>query len=72
MVCRRVEQSGDRIRLSVADKRLDLLVDEREVARRLAEQVPPSTTSRGYRALYERSVLQAPQGCDFDFLVPRA
>ena len=65
-------RDGDRIRLSVADKRLDLLVDEREVARRLAEQVPPSTTSRGYRALYERSVLQAPQGCDFDFLVPRA
>ncbi|MFO1398287.1 MAG: dihydroxy-acid dehydratase [Burkholderiales bacterium] len=65
-------RDGDRIRLSVADKRLDLLVDEREVARRLAEQVPPPATHRGYRALYERSVLQAPQGCDFDFLVPRA
>ncbi len=62
-------RDGDRIRLSVAGKRLDLLVDEREIARRLAERAPASAPDRGYRALYERSVLQAPQGCDFDFLV---
>jgi dihydroxy-acid dehydratase len=61
-------RDGDRIRLSVAQRRLDLLVDEREVARRLAERAPPAATRRGYRALYERSVLQAPRGCDFDFL----
>jgi len=61
-------RDGDRIRLSVAQRRLDLLVDEREVARRLTGRAPPAATRRGYRALYERSVLQAPQGCDFDFL----
>jgi len=62
-------RNGDRIRLSVAGKRLDLLVDQREIARRLAEHTPAPASARGYRALYERSVLQAPQGCDFDFLV---
>jgi dihydroxy-acid dehydratase len=61
-------RDGDRIRLSVAQKRLDLLVDAREIARRLAERPPPAQRNRGYRALYERSVLQAPRGCDFDFL----
>lgn len=61
-------RTGDRIRLSVAEKRLDLLVDGREVARRLAERRPPSVPKRGYKALYRRSVLQAPDGCDFDFL----
>ncbi len=61
-------RDGDRIRLSVAQKRLDLLVDAREIARRLAERPPPAQRHRGYRALYERSVLQAPRGCDFDFL----
>ncbi len=63
-------RDGDRIRLSVAQKRLDLLVDEREIARRLAGHVPAPAPTRGYRALYDRCVLQAPRGCDFDFLVP--
>jgi dihydroxy-acid dehydratase len=61
-------QNGDRIALSVANRRLDLLVDEREIARRLAARPAPTPPSRGYAALYHRSVLQAPQGCDFDFL----
>jgi dihydroxy-acid dehydratase len=64
-------RNGDRIALSVARRRLDLLVDEREVARRLAEQIPASAPTRGYAALFHRSVLQAPEGCDFDFLTGR-
>jgi dihydroxy-acid dehydratase len=60
--------NGDRIALSVANRRLDLLVDEREIARRLAARPAPTPPSRGYAALYHRSVLQAPHGCDFDFL----
>jgi dihydroxy-acid dehydratase len=65
-------RNGDRIRLSVAEKRLDLLIDAREIARRCAERPAPSSSTRGYRALYERSVLQAPRGCDFDFLADAA
>jgi dihydroxy-acid dehydratase len=64
-----IVQNGDRIVLSVATKRIDLLVDENEVKRRLAIWSPPPAPARGYSALYRRTVLQAPQGCDFDFLV---
>ncbi|MBS0223227.1 MAG: dihydroxy-acid dehydratase [Proteobacteria bacterium] len=62
-------QNGDRIRLSIAEKRLDLLVDQTEIEKRLRAFLPPPGPARGYQALYHRSVLQAPQGCDFDFLV---
>jgi dihydroxy-acid dehydratase len=61
-------RSGDRIRLSVREKRIDLLVDPAEIARRLAARVAPPVPRRGYKALYRRSVLQASGGCDFDFL----
>jgi dihydroxy-acid dehydratase len=69
-------RDGDPIRLDVAGRRIDLLVDEAELSRRRtafhaggargAAPVP----SRGYAALFHRSVLQADEGCDFDFLVP--
>ena len=61
-------RDGDRIRLSASQKRVDLLVDPAEVARRLAGHAPPPAPARGYKALYRRSVTQAPEGCDFDFL----
>ena len=61
-------RNGDRIRLSVAEKRIDLLVDAPEVARRLQAFSPPPKPSRGYKALYRNTVTQAPEGCDFDFL----
>ena len=61
-------RNGDRIRLSVAEKRIDLLVEASEIARRLESWQSPPVPSRGYAALYRRSVLQAPEGCDFDFL----
>jgi dihydroxy-acid dehydratase len=61
-------RSGDRIRLSVAGKRIDLLISDEELKKRLAGHVPPAAPARGYAALYQRSVTQAPEGCDFDFL----
>ena len=61
-------RNGDRIRLSVRDKRIDLLVDQGEIAKRLAAHKPMQAPPRGYAALYHRSVTQAPLGCDFDFL----
>ena len=60
-------QTGDRIRLSVADRRLDLLVDEAELAKR-TPKADLADPPRGYKRLYADHVLQAPQGCDFDFL----
>ena len=65
-------RNGDRIRLSVAAKRIDLLVDPAEIQRRLAGFAPPPVPSRGYKALYRRTVTQAPEGCDFDFLAGAA
>jgi L-arabonate dehydrase len=66
-------RSGDRIRLDVAGRALDLLVDEAELARRRAGWTPPEPKDeRGYRRLYERHVLQANEGCDFDFLRGRS
>jgi dihydroxy-acid dehydratase len=61
-------RNGDRIRLSIRNKRIDLLVEQDEIARRLEGFEPPPKPARGYKALYRRSVTQAPEGCDFDFL----
>ena len=62
-------RNGDRIRLSVRERSIDLLVDESELARRRAEWRPRvDIPARGYRKLYFDHVLQADQGCDFDFL----
>ena len=62
-------KTGDLIRLSVAEKRLDLLVEENELGRRRAEALPPpAAPARGYALLHAREVLQADRGCDFGFL----
>jgi dihydroxy-acid dehydratase len=66
-------ETGDRIRLDVQQRRLDLLVDEGELAqRREAWQPPERKDERGYRRLYEDNVLQANEGCDFGFLRGRS
>jgi dihydroxy-acid dehydratase len=61
-------RSGDRIRLSVRERRLELLVPEEELARRRSAWHPPEKPPRGYAKLYSDHVLQADGGCDFDFL----
>jgi dihydroxy-acid dehydratase len=62
-------KNGDRIRLSVKDRRIDLVVDETELAKRGAAWRPPvAVPARGYAKLYMEHVLQAEHGCDFDFL----
>ncbi|WP_172330126.1 dihydroxy-acid dehydratase [Mangrovicoccus sp. HB161399] len=64
-------RDGDRIRMSVAERKLELLVSEEELARRRAEMPPaPAVERRGYDRLYHREILQAEAGCDFRFLVP--
>jgi dihydroxy-acid dehydratase len=62
-------RNGDRIRLSVSERRLDLILSEAELAERRAAYRPVAPQARrGYARLYLQSVLQAELGCDFDFL----
>jgi dihydroxy-acid dehydratase len=66
-------RDGDLIRLDVASRRLDLVVDVAELAaRRDAWEPPACKDERGYRRLHVEHVLQANEGCDFDFLRGRA
>jgi len=63
-------ENGDRIRLDTDRRSLDVLVDERALAaRRAAWQPRRPPTARGFVHMYERHVLQADKGCDFDFLL---
>jgi dihydroxy-acid dehydratase len=65
-------RDGDEIVLDATTGRLDLLVEDRELARRATEARPSASSARrGYERLYLDHVLQADQGCDFDFLVDR-
>jgi dihydroxy-acid dehydratase len=62
-------KNGDRIRLSVRDRKIDLLVSEAELQKRRSGWKSPATAPvRGYAKLYMDHVLQAEHGCDFDFL----
>jgi dihydroxy-acid dehydratase len=62
-------RDGDPIQLDVPRRRLDLLVDEAELGRRRAAWTPPPPPfARGYGRLFLDHVLQANEGCDFDFL----
>jgi dihydroxy-acid dehydratase len=68
-------QNGDLIKLDTAARRIDLLVDDAELARRKAAWQPPAIMTgmekqRGYRKLYLQTVTQAEDGCDFDFMMP--
>jgi len=62
-------KNGDRIRLSVRERKIDLLVDDKELQkRRSVWKAPVTAPNRGYAKLYMDHVLQAEHGCDFDFL----
>jgi dihydroxy-acid dehydratase len=61
-------RDGDVIRLDCKGRRLDMKVDDAELARRKTQWKPPEQPKRGYRRLYTERVTQAEKGCDFDFL----
>ena len=64
-------ETGDRIRLDVAARRLELLVPEEELAARRGRWSPPPAhpgSERGYLRLFLDTVTQADHGCDFDFM----
>jgi dihydroxy-acid dehydratase len=66
-------RDGDLIRLDVEGRVLDLIVADAELAARRRDWRPPEKKDdRGYRRLYEDRVLQANEGCDFDFLRGRS
>jgi dihydroxy-acid dehydratase len=65
-----VVQEGDYIELDCATGRLHLDIPQQELDARLADwQAPQQLLIGGYRQLYIDHVMQADQGCDFDFLV---
>ena len=67
-------RNGDRIRLDVPARRIELLVSDEELAQRRAQWQPAAERpgdERGYRKLFLDTVTQADRGCDFDFLVPK-
>lgn len=62
-------RDGDEVELNVPERRLAMLVDEDELARRRAEWMPPEPRyERGYGWMFSRHIEQADKGCDFDFL----
>jgi dihydroxy-acid dehydratase len=68
-----IVQDGDEIKLNVTQRRLDLLVSDQEMEKRLSRWSPPQSEHlRGFPRLYIDHVLQADEGCDFDFLRPRS
>jgi dihydroxy-acid dehydratase len=70
-----IVRTGDIITCDVEARKLQLEVSDEEIQQRIAErkanastEIPDKSTRRGYRALYTRSVNQAEEGADFDFL----
>ena len=62
-------ENGDRIRVSVARRSVDLLVDEQTLAARRARRSPaPGPATRGHSWLHDQFITQAEEGCDFSFL----
>src|SRR5258707_571396 len=64
-------KNGDMIRLDVARRSIDLLVDAAELEKRHAALAPATTprwAKRGYAHLFNLTILQADEGCDFDFM----
>lgn len=63
-------KDGDMIQLDITQGTLDVLVSDQELKQRKEEWKPPVfNKERGYTKLYRTHVLQASEGCDFDFLL---
>jgi dihydroxy-acid dehydratase len=62
-------RTGDRIRVDLERRSIDMLVDEAELARRRAAWTAPDPkATRGYNWMFARHITQADKGCDFDYL----
>jgi dihydroxy-acid dehydratase len=65
-------RDGDRIRVSLREKRLEVALIDAQIAERLAGFAPPPAPARGYLKLYAEHILGPERGCDFDFLTAQA
>ena len=66
-------KNGDTIILDIPNKKINLDITEEELAQRKSQWIEPvSAHKRGYPKLFIREVLQADEGCDFDFLKPKS
>jgi dihydroxy-acid dehydratase len=64
-----IVKNGDWIQLDVPERRLELLIPEAELKQRVAAWQPPQPHyRRGYGRMFLEHVLQAHEGCDFDYL----
>src|SRR6516164_7911222 len=62
-------RNGDRIRLSVKRRRIELLLDDADLQKRArVASRPPQIPQRGYAKLFAEQILGADEGCDFGFL----
>jgi dihydroxy-acid dehydratase len=66
-------RNGDQIRLDVDGRSINLLVDESELDGRRAAQskIHAVLPERGYARLFQQTVTQADEGCDFDFMIAK-
>ncbi len=66
-------QNGDKIKISVKSKSIELMVDNKELQKRRdawESNITPLLNRRGYDRLYAGEVSQAEKGCDFSFMLP--
>ena len=62
-------KTGDLVKIDIHNRRIDMLVDDDELARRRASWTPPVPKfERGYGWMFTKHIKQADQGCDFDYL----
>jgi dihydroxy-acid dehydratase len=62
-------QNGDMITIDIPKRTLNMSVSDAELARRKAAWVaPPKRFERGYGVMFTQHIMQADQGCDFDYL----
>ena len=64
-----IVQDGDLIKLDVPNRRIDLKISEKEIAKRIKKIEKMSIKRRGYNKIYMEHVTQADKGVDFDFLI---
>ena len=62
-------KTGDRIRVSVSERSINIQISDEELAERKANWTPPKMPyARGYGWMFSQHIKQAHEGCDFDFL----